>query len=88
MWKGGGEMTERKWKPYREGELEQILSLAPTKTNIKYLAKLLERSEGAIEIVYRIAYEDGPFGNNADIQLEKVMKAKQRVGIKIGRKSQ
>ncbi len=79
-------MTEHKWKLYRDGELEHILSLAPTKSNIQYLANMLERTEGAIEIVYRIAYEDGPFGDNADIQLEKIATAKRRVGIPVGRR--
>lgn len=72
--------------PYKSGELEVILSLAPTKNNIKWLSTLLERSEGAIEVVYKIAYEHGPFGKHADIQEQKVINAKNRVGIKIGRK--
>lgn len=76
----------RKGKPYREGELETILSLAPTEANIKWLSTLLERSEQAIEIVYRIAFEHGPFGKRADIQEQKILDAKERVGIRIGRK--
>lgn len=79
-------MPNRTGKPYKEGELEVILSLAPTKENIKWLSVLLERSEEAIEIVYKIAFEHGPFGENADIQERKIIEAKERVGICIGRK--
>ncbi len=73
-------------KPYKTGELEVILSLSPTKYNIKWLSKLLERSEDAIKIVYKIAFEHGPFGERASIQEKKIIEAKNRVGIKIGRK--
>lgn len=78
--------TGRKNKPYKEGELETILSLAPTQANITWLSTLLERSEEAIEIVYRIAFQHGPFGKDADIQERKIIEAKERVGIRIGRK--
>jgi hypothetical protein len=79
-------MASRTNKPYKDGELETILMLAPTSSNIKWLSLLLERSEKAIEIVYKIAFEHGPFGQNADIQELKIIEAKERVGIKIGRK--
>jgi hypothetical protein len=78
-------MPSRTGKPYKDGELEVILSLSPTKENIKWLSILLERSEEAIEIVYKIAFEHGPFGKNADIQEKKIIEAKERVGIRIGR---
>ena len=80
-------MDERKWKIYKDGELEIILSLVPTSKNISYLSRLLDRSESAIKIVYKIAYESGPFGKNADIQERKIIKAKNNVGIIMGRKS-
>ncbi|MBT1077181.1 MULTISPECIES: hypothetical protein [Geobacter] len=79
-------MANRTGKPYKDGELEVILSLAPTKDNIRWLSILLERSEEAIEIVYKIAFEHGPFGENADIQERKIIDAKERVGISIGRR--
>lgn len=82
-----GNAGARKNQPYKDGELETILSLAPTESNIKWLSKLLERSEEAIEIVYKIAFDHGPFGKNADIQERKILEAKERVGIKIGRKN-
>ena len=48
-------MAARKGEEYKPGELEIILSLAPTQANITNLAKLLERNRGAISIVYKIA---------------------------------
>lgn len=80
-------MVDRKNKPYKPGELEIVLSLAPTRTNVRWLAVLLERSEGAIQIVYKHAFEHGPFGADAGIQRKKILAAKKRVGIAIGRKS-
>lgn len=65
-------MPPRTNKPYRDGELEVILSLAPTHTNIKWLSVLLERTEEAIEIVYKIAFEHGPFAKQSGIQEKKV----------------
>jgi len=79
-------MSTRSNQPYKEGELDVILSLAPTTENIKRLSTLLDRTEGAIEIVYKIAFEHGPFANSATIQTRKILEAKKRVGIKIGRK--
>ena len=78
-------MSDRKNKPYKGGELEVILSLAPTEQNIKWLSVLLERTPNAIEIVYKIAYEHGPFGKDAGIQERKIIDAKERVGIAVGR---
>ncbi|MBE3143647.1 MAG: hypothetical protein IMZ61_06965 [Planctomycetes bacterium] len=80
-------MDERKGKIYRDCELEIIMSLVPTSKNIGYLSRLLARSESAIKIVYKIAYESGPFGKNADIQEKKIIEAKNNVGIIMGRKS-
>jgi len=76
------ESSENKGRPYREGELDLILSLPPTKENIKRLANSLGRSEDAIKIVYRIAYRPNePFGKNADIQVKKIIIAKKRAGF-------
>ncbi len=80
-------MPDRKNKPYKNGELEVILSMAPTDANIKWLSKLLDRTPSAIQIVYKIAYEHGPFAKSANIQQKKILAAKKRVGISIGRKS-
>lgn len=80
-------MDGRKGKQYKVGELETILSMAPTERNIEFLAELLDRSPEAIKIVYKIAFEHGPFGKDADIQVDKIIAAKKRVGIAIGRKN-
>jgi hypothetical protein len=80
-------MPNRKNEPYKAGELETILSLAPTSQNIRFLAALLERSEEAITIVYKHAFEHGPFGASAGAQVQKIIAAKKRVGIAIGRMS-
>jgi hypothetical protein len=74
--------TQHKGEQYREGELELILSLAPTRENRRRLALSLGRSEKAIEIVYRIAYRPGqPFGQSADTQRKKIEAAKRRLGF-------
>jgi hypothetical protein len=80
-------MTTRRNREYASGELEVILSLAPTKSNIEFLGELTGRTAKAISIVYRIAYEHGPFARSADIQQEKILHAKRRVGIAIGRQT-
>ena len=79
-------MPSRSNEPYKEGELEVILSLTPTAANIYWLSKLLDRSTEAIEIVFKIAFEHGPFARAATVQQQKIMAAKQRIGIGIGRK--
>ena len=79
-------MPSRKSRPYVRGELEVILSLAPTRNNILFLSELLGRTKGAIELVYKLAYEHGSFGKEAGVQTEKILAAKKRVGIAIGRK--
>ncbi len=79
-------MPTRTGNPYKEGELGVILSLAPTKDNIFWLSKLLERSEQSIQIVYKIAFEHGPFGKDSGIQEKKIIEAKERIGLVIGRK--
>lgn len=71
-------------KPYRDGELEVILSLVPTRENIKKLSRLLGRTEAALKMVYRIAYERGKFVEAARPQREKVLEAKKRLGIVVG----
>lgn len=80
-------MAGRTNKPYKDGELDVILSLAPTADNIHRLSRLLERSEEAIQIVYKIAFEQGPFAQAATVQMRKILEAKNRVGIAIGRKT-
>lgn len=78
-------MDARKNAPYEKGELDTILSLVPTEKNIKMLSELLQRSEKAIELVYKLAYERGSFGKDAKAQEKKILSAKKRLGIKLGR---
>jgi hypothetical protein len=77
-------VSVRKGERYKEGELEVILSLAPTGANIGYLSALLGRSREAIELVYRIAFEHGPFARTAASQRRKIVAAKEKVGIVLG----
>ena len=80
-------MPDRTGKPHKAGKLEPILNLAPTKANIRWLSTLLERTESAIQIVYKIAFEHGPIGKDVGIQERKIIEAKARIGIRIGRKT-
>ena len=67
--------------PYINGELELILRLVPTRVNIQNLSKLLERTEEAIGLVFKVAYERGKFGATAVCMKRKIALAKKRVGI-------
>ena len=87
MGKRRQQLSVRRGTHYRPCELEVILSRAPTSANIGWLSRLLERSEAAIEVVYKIAYEHGPFGRGATVQERKILEAKRQVGITIGRKT-
>ncbi|GEM_PF-2626295 len=73
-------------REYREGELELILSLAPTAENIQRLSKVLGRSESAVQLVYRCAFGYGAFPEGKAFN-RKVLAAKQSLGIELGRKS-
>ena len=80
-------MRGRTNQPYAPGELEVVLSLAPTEKNIHWLSLLLERSEKSIQIIYKLAFEHGPFGKDGGVQERKIIEAKRRVGISVGRKT-
>ena len=69
-------MSNRKNHPYKPGELEVILRQAPTADNIRWMSLLLDRSEDAVEIVYKIAYQIGPFGIDDGVQTKKILAAK------------
>ena len=73
----------RKGAQYHEGELDVILSLAPTDANVTNLARLLDRSEEAVRLVYRIAYGRLVPGKDKDkTQWRKIRSAMARIGIK------
>lgn len=73
-------------RPFKQGELEVILSLVPTQQNVRHLSLLLDRSEGAIELIYRKAYAHGAITTTAPTMMRKVLAAKKSLGIIIGRK--
>lgn len=78
------ENPENKWRTYRDGELDLILSLVPTKANVARLASSLGRSKDAITIVFRMAYTK--FGRQRQgipiqIQRKKIAQAKKKAGI-------
>ena len=80
-------MPRRKSIQYRDGELELILSLAPTADNLLRLSKVLGRSESAIQLVYRAAYSHGRFPEGKTFN-RKVLEAKTSLGIELGRKNE
>jgi hypothetical protein len=80
-------MATRKNKPFKEGELELILSLTPTTQHIEWLSNVLERTPGAIEVIYRKAYGQGRFSAGDNIMQRKVDAAKKVVGLVLGRKN-
>jgi len=77
----------RKSRPFRDGELDVILSMVPTKDNIARLAMLLERSEDAIVVIYRKAYAHGDFTKSSKVMQKKILAAKKRLGIVLGRQT-
>jgi len=76
---------------YTKEEIELILSLTPTYSNVNNLAKSLGRTEDAIYTIYSLAYSGkwlkqmlsglGPHQNNV---ATKVAAAKKKLGIFIG----
>ncbi len=77
-------MPKGKSPEYRAGELELILSLAPTSENIKRLGLVLGRSEEALRLVYRRAFSHTDFPEGAALG-RKVVAAKRHLGISLGR---
>lgn len=76
--------------PYRQEEVNLILSLSPTHQNVKNLAGSLGRSEDAIRAIYKLAYSGKwlkksveRFGGGANI-IDKIGTAKKALGIIIG----
>jgi hypothetical protein len=77
--------------PYEQEEVNLILTLPPTHTNVKNLAKSLGRTTNAIYTIYHLAYSGtwlkdtlsgmGAAQNNV---VTKIARAKKRHGIFIG----
>ncbi len=85
------EITPRAFERYSTEEVELILSLIPTRRNVKNLATALGRSEDAIETVFEIAYsgkwlkkELEEAGPNQDDVMTKVGGVKKNLGIFVG----
>jgi len=79
------------FNPYKQEEVNLILTLAPTHANVKNLAKSLGRTTDAIYTVYRLAYsprwlKDTLSGMEAsqDNVATKIARAKKKFGIFVG----
>ncbi len=81
----------RAFERYSQQEVNLILSLVPTHTNVKNLAKSLGRTEDAIYMVYNYAYSGrwlkrdlAEMDEHQNNVLAKLAKAKKKYGIFIG----
>ena len=74
-------LPKRRGRPFAPGELDVILSLTPTRTNIQRLSLLLERSEGAIETVYIVAFDSSRLRKVSVAMQKRVRAAKDRLGL-------
>lgn len=79
------------FNPYKQEEVNLILTLAPTHGNVKNLAKSLGRSTDAIYTVYHLAYSGkwlkdtlNGMGNSQDNVATKIARTKKKLGIFIG----
>jgi hypothetical protein len=79
------------FEPYKQREVDLILSITPTHTNVRRLATALGRSEDAIMTIYSIAYSGkwlkGMLSGMDTTQnnvVTKVASAKKKLGIFIG----
>ena len=81
----------RAFERYSQQEVDLILSLVPTHTNVKNLAKSLGRTQDAIYVVYNYAYSGrwlkrdlAEMDEHQNNVLTKIAKAKKKSGIFIG----
>ena len=79
------------FNPYKQEEVNLILTLAPTHVNVKNLAKSLGRTTDAIYTVYHLAYSGrwlkdtlNGMRDSQDNVATKVARAKKNLGIFIG----
>ena len=82
------------FNPYKQEEVNLILTLAPTHANVKNLAKSLGRTTDAIYTVYRLAYSGRWLKNiltgmedSQDNVATKIVRAKKKLGIFVGHKA-
>lgn len=81
----------RAFEPYKQREIDLILSTVPTHTNVKNLAESLGRTQDAIYTVYNLAYSSKWLGKllkgikeDQDNVVTKVARAKKQIGLFIG----
>jgi len=81
------------FEPYKQKEVDLILSMVPTHSNVRNLAESLGRSEDAIYTVFYLGYSGNWLKNtlqgmkaNQDNVATKIANAKKRIGIFIGHK--
>lgn len=77
--------------PYKQREIDLILSLTPTYANVRNLSVSLGRSPEAITTVYSMAYSGkwlkgmlGQMEESQDNVVTKIAHAKKKLGIFIG----
>ena len=83
------------FNPYKQEEVNLILTLAPTHANVKNLAKSLGRTTDAIYTVYNLAYSRrwlkdtlSGMGDAQDNIATKIARAKKKLGIFAGHEAQ
>lgn len=81
------------FEPYKQKEIDLILSMVPTHNNVRNLAESLGRSEDAIYTVFELAYsgnwlknELGRMKEHQDNVVTKTARTKKKSGIFIGHK--
>ena len=79
------------FEPYKQEEVDLILSVVPTHNNVKNLAKSLERSKEAIYTIFHLAYSGkwlknslNEMNDSADNIVTKIAKSKKKCGLFIG----
>jgi len=79
------------FEPYKQEEVDLMLSVVPTHNNVKNLAKSLGRSKEAVYTVFYLAYSGkwlknslSEMGDSADNIVTKIAKSKKKSGLFIG----
>ncbi len=87
----GNQKPARHRVEYTQWEIDYILSLIPTHANVEFLSRSLERSTGAMELIYHKAYSGkwlksrlNELGVNQRNITRKIGEAKRKIGIIIG----
>ena len=78
--------TSNKGKGWSDEQLELILSLAPTKENCAWLARIFKRGYGSIEQIYRWAGSDRnrieASGRENDAFIQQIKRIAKKVGFR------